>query len=799
MLNKTLFSVLLILILQVSVVAESIPYSSNFLISNSGFSVIETSSGSIALSRVYNDFSFCLKVSAASSATGKAGVSIDRSSGLSWATHLADWWKIELKAKTNITQGTARLGIKCVDENENLITLIDLGEIPYSSTAQQLTFLAGVPVVAPDRITYEDHAYLSVILDNAQGDVWLSNVNITHYEMSESEIEQWNVSGPVDFGGQPWNDPAYEPIDSEDPVLADTGHKLLVAAGVTKMRMLMYWGQDRPLDDLPVIEYEEDVYNFEQVDALIDDLEQYGAGVGFATITGLPTEWDFDMSDYCEMVYEVVSHFKNRIKIWEVFNEPDGYGLVTIDEYPEYLRNFYQVAKSADPDCIVLCGRVGPWLPYLMADGEIIPYMDGLATHPYPGTEQPFERVITNIRACQKAMMVAGIQKPIYVTELGFSAGGSWPGPGGYRTETIKAQGIYEVFPELAQLTNHISWYMPIYAGRRYSLIKSEPDKYVPQDAYWAYGQVSGHLGSNCPVSVSINSQGTLTNWAEEFVTISATNDSGVNQDIKFWPVGFVPNIGYDAVEQIQQYEWQGTLSPGQTHTETIPVLPNHLAQGRYPVGVAIITEQGYENAVALNDLWIETIAAQSAVSSSYSNSNDGILFAVNDLLAPDWAFDESTPYLSWLGHEGTTEWLQYDFQQTQNIYGLEIYWLDDTEPKYPFKSWDYDTYRIPQSWYVEYWNGNAWQQITDTSGYYSRRGQFNSVTFDPLQTDKIRVLANLKSGYSGGIYECRVLSKFDTCARAIEPMPSDIDSNCIVDMFDLIELFSNWLQSTNP
>mgnify|MGYP002625096206 FL=1 len=104
-------------------------------------------------------------------------------------------------------------------------------------------------------------------------------------------------------------------------------------------------------------------------------------------------------------VYQVVSHYKDYIKIWETWNEPDytrNYGDVgnwksnppnpkdlvhwygTIFEYIRLLRITYEVAKKVDPDCFVATGGLG-YSEFLDA---ILRYTDnpdeGKVTDEYP-------------------------------------------------------------------------------------------------------------------------------------------------------------------------------------------------------------------------------------------------------------------------------------------------------------------------------------------------------------------------------------------------------------------------------
>jgi hypothetical protein len=172
---------------------------------------------------------------------------------------------------------------------------------------------------------------------------------------------------------------------------------------------------------------------------------------------------------------------------------------------------------------------------------------------------------------------------------------------------------------------------------------------------------------------------------------------------------------------------------------------------------------------------------------------------AINDLCDPVWSFDESQPVLSWEGHTGTSEWVQYDFNQAYTVAGSEVFWLDDSEPVYGFNL-AYNKFRGPQLWQVQYWDGSSWQAVSNPSGYWTTLDRFDQVFFDPVTTTKLRLNVLLKSGYSGGIHEWRVLSLADVCGTYLAPAPEgDANGDCTVNIDDLAVITENWLTDHRP
>ncbi len=94
-----------------------------------------------------------------------------------------------------------------------------------------------------------------------------------------------------------------------------------------------------------------------------------------------------NLSDWSEFVRRIVYRYRNRIKYWEVWNEPDiGFWQGDIREYADLLKSAYVAAKKADPDCkIVFGGTAGVNIPFLerIYEHGVANYFDIMAVHPY--------------------------------------------------------------------------------------------------------------------------------------------------------------------------------------------------------------------------------------------------------------------------------------------------------------------------------------------------------------------------------------------------------------------------------
>ncbi|MFW6140369.1 MAG: beta-L-arabinofuranosidase domain-containing protein [Acidobacteriota bacterium] len=138
------------------------------------------------------------------------------------------------------------------------------------------------------------------------------------------------------------------------------------------------------------------------------------------------------------------------------------------------------------------------------------------------------------------------------------------------------------------------------------------------------------------------------------------------------------------------------------------------------------------------------TIASQSQVTAS--REKDG--FSVNDQREPKNSNDPTIPYLHWWPNKGTEEWVQLDFQKSENIFQVKVYWFDDTGQ---------GECRVPESWKVLVKKQKNWQPVKNQNVYGVKKDQYNEVTFEPVQTSSIRIELKCQPDYSAGIMEIQI------------------------------------------
>lgn len=121
---------------------------------------------------------------------------------------------------------------------------------------------------------------------------------------------------------------------------------------------------------------------------------------------------------------------------------------------------------------------------------------------------------------------------------------------------------------------------------------------------------------------------------------------------------------------------------------------------------------------------------------------------ALSDGLVPSRSDDASVPRFTWWDHRGTEEWVQYDFPSPRRVSAVQVYWYDDR---------DEGKCRPPARWRVRYAVGGDWRDVAAPDAYGVKLDRFNRVTFDPVETAKLRIEVELQPGYSAGILQWQV------------------------------------------
>jgi len=140
------------------------------------------------------------------------------------------------------------------------------------------------------------------------------------------------------------------------------------------------------------------------------------------------------VEEFENYVARTVSHYKGRVRWWQVFNEPvfTSYSLprkfgYDAADYAHWTKAFARAARRADPECKILAGVgylndgqiLDDWKQFLAAGS--LDAIDAVDIHHYPRLRPPefIEELLEKLNAL---MDEHGGRKPIWLTEYGYYA-----------------------------------------------------------------------------------------------------------------------------------------------------------------------------------------------------------------------------------------------------------------------------------------------------------------------------------------------------------------------------------------
>lgn len=137
------------------------------------------------------------------------------------------------------------------------------------------------------------------------------------------------------------------------------------------------------------------------------------------------------------------------------------------------------------------------------------------------------------------------------------------------------------------------------------------------------------------------------------------------------------------------------------------------------------------------------TIASKSKVTGSVSNKL--MLKALNDQYEVQNSNDKSANFLHWWPKKNTTEYLQYDFDQSYTVSSSSIYWLEDSP---------WGGCRLPVSYQLFYQKDGAWLPVKMIQQSTIAKDQFNNITFEPVTTNALKIEITLPIDNAAGVHE---------------------------------------------
>ncbi|MCF8260911.1 MAG: hypothetical protein K9J12_09065 [Melioribacteraceae bacterium] len=136
-----------------------------------------------------------------------------------------------------------------------------------------------------------------------------------------------------------------------------------------------------------------------------------------------------DMEQWGEFMFDLVTRYKDRIKTWELWNEPDiwiYWRTEDVAQFAEFTKIGADAVKRADPEAKVVLGGIAykpEWIEALFKDHGVSPYIDVVNCHNYFETwhENPVEEITDYINDVYNVVKEYGNKQPIWMAEVGYS------------------------------------------------------------------------------------------------------------------------------------------------------------------------------------------------------------------------------------------------------------------------------------------------------------------------------------------------------------------------------------------
>ena len=121
-------------------------------------------------------------------------------------------------------------------------------------------------------------------------------------------------------------------------------------------------------------------------------------------------------------------------------------------------------------------------------------------------------------------------------------------------------------------------------------------------------------------------------------------------------------------------------------------------------------------------------------------------LEAIKDQSVPLHSADTSNLHLDFWPRKGTTEWVQFAWDEAHELSSVKVYWFDDTGR---------GECRVPATWRVLYRDADGrFQPVANRTPYAVEKDTFNRVEFAPVTTATLRIEIDLQENWSAGIHE---------------------------------------------
>lgn len=155
--------------------------------------------------------------------------------------------------------------------------------------------------------------------------------------------------------------------------------------------------------------------------------------------------------------------------------------------------------------------------------------------------------------------------------------------------------------------------------------------------------------------------------------------------------------------------------------------------------GINIQKQTVSENSSVIN------VANKGVTTTSYCSSWEDVT-AINDGYDPTSSSDRTNKVYGNWNNPGASQWVEYDFSDKYTLSSSDVYWFDDNQG-----------IDLPASCSIQYWDRSSWVNVSNANGLGVEGNKYNTTTFSPISTNKIRLNMTAKSTASTGVLEWKV------------------------------------------
>ena len=196
--------------------------------------------------------------------------------------------------------------------------------------------------------------------------------------------------------------------------------QMAVDAGIKWAREEITWARVEP---------QRGQWNWDLYDQAVDTASAHG--ISLFGLLDYWTDWtqpytSDGIRDFCEYVRHTVSRYKERVRHWEIWNEPNlkQFWAGTPEQYAELLNASALTCKRADPTCRVIgiCTS-GTDLRFIEKVASLggLENVDIVSVHPYRYPRTPEESdLIGELRNASGLLRRLKRSIPLWVTEIGY-------------------------------------------------------------------------------------------------------------------------------------------------------------------------------------------------------------------------------------------------------------------------------------------------------------------------------------------------------------------------------------------